>query len=46
MDKKDENVLKVATKYVEDLRTGSQPHESWRDYWKLEGRILAQKVGK
>jgi hypothetical protein len=46
MDKKDENLLKVATKYVEDLRTGSQPQESWRDYWKIEGRILAQKVGK
>ncbi len=46
MDKKDENVWKVATKYVEDLRSGAQPQESWRDYWAVEGKILAQKAGK
>ena len=36
----------AATKYVEDLRSGLQPRKSWRHYWKLKGRILAQKVGK
>ena len=46
MDKKDESVWKVATKYVEDLRSGAQPQESWRDYWAVEGKILAQKAGK
>jgi len=46
MDKQDENVWQVATKYVEDLRSGEQPQESWRDYWEREGKILAKKVGK
>ena len=46
MDKRDENLWKVATKYVEDLRTGAQPQESWRDYWEVEGKLLAQKAGK
>ncbi len=45
MDKKDEKVLLVATKYVQDLRA-TQRVELWRDYWKVEGKILAQKRGK
>ena len=46
MDTKDKNIWKVATKYVEDLHGGEQPDDLWRDYWGIEGRILAQKVGK
>jgi len=46
MDTKDKNIWKVATKYVEDLHRGEQPDDLWRDYWEIEGRILAQKVGK
>tara|TARA_R110000772_G_scaffold14121_1_gene41082 strand:- start:451 stop:594 length:144 start_codon:yes stop_codon:yes gene_type:complete len=46
MDTKDKNIWKVATKYVEDLHGSEQPDDLWRDYWEIEGRILAQKVGK
>lgn len=45
MDKKDLAVLNVAHKYVHDLREAERP-ELWRDYWKLEGKILEQKRGK
>jgi hypothetical protein len=45
MDKKDEKVLIVATKYVQELRQAPRP-DLWRDYWKQEGKVLAQKKGK
>ena len=45
MERKDVNLLRVADKYVADLRTSDKP-ELWRDYYKLEGKILAQKVKK
>ena len=45
MDKKDVNVLQVAAKYVQDLREGERPG-LWRDFWQLEGKLLAEKVGK
>jgi len=45
MDKKDQSVLNIADKYVTDLRETASP-KLWRDYWKLEGKILAQKRGK
>jgi len=45
LDRKDVNLLRVADKYVADLRTSDKP-ELWRDYYKLEGKILAQKVKK
>lgn len=43
MDKKDLNVLQVASKYVVDLR---ESPGLWRDFWELEGKLLAQKAGK
>jgi hypothetical protein len=45
MDKKDEKVLIVATKYVQELRATQRP-DLWRDYWKQEGKVLAQKKRK
>lgn len=45
MDKKDVNVLQVAQQYVQELRESERP-ELWRDFWQLEGKLLAQKVGK
>lgn len=45
MDKKDQAVLNIATKYVQDLRETQRP-ELWRDFWKLEAQILEQKRGK
>jgi hypothetical protein len=45
MDKKDVSVLQVAHKYVQDLRESERP-ELWRDYWKLEAKLLEQKRGK
>lgn len=45
MDKKNENVLKVANKYVADLRTTDKP-DLWRDYWALEAKLLQQMKGK
>ena len=45
MDKKDLSVLKVADKYVRDLREAERP-ELWRDYWQLEGKLLEQKRSK
>jgi hypothetical protein len=45
MDKKDQAVLNIATKYVQDLRQAERP-ELWRDYWKLEAKILEKKRGK
>ena len=39
------NLLRVADKYVADLRATSKP-DLWRDYYKLESKILAQKVGQ
>jgi len=43
MDKKDVNVLRVADKYVTELR---ERHEAWRAFWELEGKLLEQKKGK
>jgi hypothetical protein len=45
MDKKDEKVLLVATQYVQELRQTERP-DLWRDYWKREGKVLAQKKEK
>ena len=45
MDKKDLNVLHVADKYVQDLHEGERA-ELWRDYWEVEGRLLASRKGK
>lgn len=39
------NVLRVADKYVADLRATPKP-DLWRDYYRLESKLLAQKVGK
>jgi hypothetical protein len=39
------NLLRVADKYVADLRATAKP-DLWKDYYKLESKILAQKVGK
>jgi hypothetical protein len=39
------NVLRVADKYVADLRATLKP-DLWRDYYRLESKLLAQKVGK
>jgi hypothetical protein len=43
MDKKDMNVLRVADKYVTELR---ERPETWRAFWELEGKLLEQKKGK
>ena len=43
MDRKDVNVLRVADKYVTELR---ERPESWRDFWQVEGKLLEQKKGK
>jgi len=43
LDRKDVNLLRVADKYVADLRSSDKP-ELWKDYYKLESKILAQKV--
>ena len=43
LDRKDVNLLRVADKYVADLRSSGKP-DLWKDYYKLEGKILAQKV--
>jgi hypothetical protein len=45
MDRKDVNLLRVADKYVADLRAAPK-EDLWKDYYRLEGKILAQKVGK
>ena len=45
LDRKDVNLLRVADKYVADLRATPKP-DLWKDYYKLEGKILAQKKGK
>ena len=45
LDRKDVNLLRVADKYVADLRATPKP-DLWKDYYKLESKILAQKVGK
>ena len=45
MDRKDVNLLRVADKYVADLRA-TDKRDLWKDYYKLEGKILAQKKGK
>jgi hypothetical protein len=44
-DKKDKEVLRIAQRYVEDLRDTKQP-DLWRDFWKREGDALAQRKGK
>jgi len=43
MDRKDVNVLRVADKYVAELR---ERPESWRDFWRVGGKLLEQKKGK
>ena len=43
LDRKDVNLLRVADKYVADLKSSDKP-ELWKDYYKLESKILAQKV--
>ena len=45
MDRKDVNLLRVTDKYVADLRATPR-QDLWKDYYKLESKILAQKVGK
>ena len=45
MDKKDMSVLRVADKYVSELREKQYP-DLWRAYWQIEGKILQQKKGK
>ena len=45
MDRKDVNLLRVADKYVADLRA-TPKQDLWKDYYKLESKILAQKKGK
>jgi hypothetical protein len=45
LDRKDVNLLRVADKYVADLRSSDKP-ELWKDYYKLESKILAQKKAK
>ncbi len=45
MDKKDVTVLRVADKYVAELREKQHP-ELWRAFWKVEGSVLARKVAK
>lgn len=45
LDRKDVNLLRVADKYVADLRA-TPKQDLWKDYYKLEGKILAQKVKK
>ena len=39
------NLLRVADKYVADLRA-TQKQDLWKDYYKLESKILARKKGK
>ena len=43
LDRKDVNLLRVADKYVADLRV-TPKQDLWKDYYKLESKILAQKV--
>ena len=45
MDKKDVTVQRVANKYVTELKATQHP-KLWRAFWKIEGSILAKKVGK
>lgn len=45
MDRKDVNLLRVADKYVADLRA-TDKRDLWKDYYKLESKILAEKKAK
>jgi DNA-binding transcriptional regulator YiaG len=45
LDRKDVNLLRVADKYVADLRATPKP-DLWRDYYKLESKILGSEGGE